>query len=234
MADIPKTVEQIHTDYRQRRGGILRALTEQQEQLFAKCDPQSDNLCLYGESDGTWLVDLPAEEVPPELPEPCLGINFARDGMPKADWLALVAIHSDSWLLSVAYFYGAKLGREGRRQLFEKINQEPTLFEIIRGRRTPVLAGQSMQQYPNKRRNIELETKTRTPQGRLLEELDITPQLKGKRAQLFWPDDQYWYNVEVVKLNLKARKISVQYDAGEFEEVNIDEILQEQHMVLLN
>jgi len=24
---------------------------------------------------------LPAEEVPPELPEPALGINFARDGM---------------------------------------------------------------------------------------------------------------------------------------------------------
>ena len=26
-------------------------------------------------------VDLPAEEVPPEIPEPALGINFARDGM---------------------------------------------------------------------------------------------------------------------------------------------------------
>jgi len=26
-------------------------------------------------------VDLPAEEVPPEVPEPALGINFARDGM---------------------------------------------------------------------------------------------------------------------------------------------------------
>ena len=25
-------------------------------------------------------VDLPVEEVPPELPEPVLGINFARDG----------------------------------------------------------------------------------------------------------------------------------------------------------
>lgn len=26
-------------------------------------------------------MTLPAEEVPPELPEPALGINFARDGM---------------------------------------------------------------------------------------------------------------------------------------------------------
>lgn len=30
---------------------------------------------------GNWEVTLPAEEVPPELPEPALGINFARDGM---------------------------------------------------------------------------------------------------------------------------------------------------------
>lgn len=62
-----------------------------------------------GEANGTWAVDLPAEEVPAELPEPCLGINFARDGMAKKDWLALVAVHSDAWLLAVAFYYGAKL-----------------------------------------------------------------------------------------------------------------------------
>ena len=44
-------------------------------------------------------VDQPAEEVPAELPEPCLGINFARDGMARRDWLALIAVHSDAWLL---------------------------------------------------------------------------------------------------------------------------------------
>lgn len=33
-----------------------------------------------GHPDGNWSVDLPVEEVPPELPEPALGINFARDG----------------------------------------------------------------------------------------------------------------------------------------------------------
>lgn len=45
------------------------------------------------------MVDLPAEEVPAELPEPVLGINFCRDGMERRDWLALVAVHSDAWLL---------------------------------------------------------------------------------------------------------------------------------------
>ena len=33
-----------------------------------------------GNADGTWTVDLPAAEVPPEMPEPVLGINFARNG----------------------------------------------------------------------------------------------------------------------------------------------------------
>lgn len=51
------------------------------DQFVAACDPNRENLCLYGFPDGTWHVDLPAEEVPPEIPEPALGINFARDGM---------------------------------------------------------------------------------------------------------------------------------------------------------
>ena len=51
------------------------------EDFYAQCDPDKENLCLYGNPDGTWEVQLPAEEVPPELPEPALGINFARDGM---------------------------------------------------------------------------------------------------------------------------------------------------------
>jgi Alfin len=72
--------------------------------------PQSLTLLRWiaatGESDGSWAVDLPAEEVPAELPEPCLGINFARNGMQQRDWLALVAVHSDAWLLSVAFYYG--------------------------------------------------------------------------------------------------------------------------------
>ena len=98
-----------------------------------------------GESSGEWSVDLPAEEVPSELPEPCLGINFARcsevvpavrtafakgsraaapacmlrcsfcrDGMQKKDWLRLVAAHSDAWLYSVAFYYGAKLKQQER------------------------------------------------------------------------------------------------------------------------
>lgn len=76
-----------------------------------------ENLCLYGHPNETWEVTLPAEEVPPELPEPALGINFARDGMNRRDWLSLVAVHSDSWLVSVAFYLGARLNRNERYDL---------------------------------------------------------------------------------------------------------------------
>lgn len=112
--DIPKSVEQIFEDFQKRRSGILRALTDEVDDFYQQCDPERDNLCLYGNSDGSWVVDVPAEEVPPELPEPILGINFARDGMQKRDWLALVAVHSDAWLMSVSFFYGVKLDASGR------------------------------------------------------------------------------------------------------------------------
>ncbi|XP_022863804.1 PHD finger protein ALFIN-LIKE 7-like, partial [Olea europaea var. sylvestris] len=80
------------------------------EKCYQQCDPEKENLCLYGLPNETWEVNLPAEEVPPELPEPALGINFARDGMQEKDWLSLVAVHSDSWLLSVAFYFGARFG----------------------------------------------------------------------------------------------------------------------------
>ena len=72
--------------------------------------PEKENLCLYSFPSEQWEVNLPAEEVPPELPEPALGINFARDGMQEKDWLSLVAVHSDAWLLSVAFYFGSRFG----------------------------------------------------------------------------------------------------------------------------
>lgn len=78
-----------------------------------------------GERNGSWTVALPAEEVPPELPEPCLGINFARDGMARKDWLALVAVHSDAWLMAVAFFYAVKLDAAGRYAASQSVLQQP-------------------------------------------------------------------------------------------------------------
>nr|KJB65498.1 hypothetical protein B456_010G097500 [Gossypium raimondii] len=105
------------------------------EEFYKQCDPEKENLCLYGYPSEQWEVNLPAEEVPPELPEPALGINFARDGMQEKDWLSLVAVHSDAWLLAVAFYFGARFGfdKADRKRLFNMINDLPTIFEVVTG-----------------------------------------------------------------------------------------------------
>ncbi|XP_042459097.1 PHD finger protein ALFIN-LIKE 8-like isoform X1 [Zingiber officinale] len=127
--------EDVFRDFRGRRAGMIKALTTEVEKFYHQCDPEKENLSLYGFPNETWEVNLPAEEVPPELPEPALGINFARDGMTENDWLALVAIHSDSWLLAVAFYFSARFGfdKESRRRLFNMINNLPTIYEVVTG-----------------------------------------------------------------------------------------------------
>ncbi|XP_059645622.1 PHD finger protein ALFIN-LIKE 4-like [Cornus florida] len=131
----PRTVEDIFRDFKCRRAGMIKALTIDVEEFYQQCDPEKENLCLYGLPNEQWEVNLPAEEVPPELPEPALGINFARDGMQEKDWLSLVAVHSDAWLLSVAFYFGARFGfdKADRKRLFSMMNELPTIFEVVSG-----------------------------------------------------------------------------------------------------
>ncbi|CDP13444.1 unnamed protein product [Coffea canephora] len=131
----PRTVEEVFRDFKGRRAGLIKALTSDVERFYQQCDPDKENLCLYGLPDEQWEVNLPAEEVPPELPEPALGINFARDGMQEKDWLSLVAVHSDAWLLAVAFYFGARFGfdKADRKRLFNMINDLPTVFEVVTG-----------------------------------------------------------------------------------------------------
>ncbi|KAK7281255.1 hypothetical protein RIF29_09067 [Crotalaria pallida] len=133
--DNPRSVESVFKDFKGRRAAIIKALTTDVAKFYEQCDPEKENLCLYGFPTGHWEVNLPAEEVPPELPEPALGINFARDGMQEKDWLSLVAVHSDAWLLSVAFYFGARFGydRAVRKRLFTMINDLPTIFEVVAG-----------------------------------------------------------------------------------------------------
>ncbi|CAI0443588.1 unnamed protein product [Linum tenue] len=135
ISSSPRTVEEIFKDFSARRAGLVRALTFDVDDFYSQCDPEKENLCLYGHPNESWEVTLPAEEVPPELPEPALGINFARDGMQRKDWLSLVAVHSDCWLLSVSFYFGARLNRNERKRLFSMINDLPSLFEVVTGRK---------------------------------------------------------------------------------------------------
>lgn len=130
----PRTVEEIFKDFKARRSALVRSLTSDVDQFYSQCDPEKENLCLYGHPNESWEVTMPADEVPPEIPEPALGINFSRDGMCKKDWLSLVAVHSDCWLVAVAFYFGARLNGNERRRLYSLINDLPTLFEVVTGR----------------------------------------------------------------------------------------------------
>lgn len=131
----PRTVEEVFRDFKGRRAAIVKALTSDVGEFYQQCDPEKENLCLYGLPNEQWEVNLPAEEVPPELPEPALGINFARDGLSEKEWLSLVAIHSDTWLLSVSFYFGSRFAfdKADRKRLFDMINGVPTIFEVVTG-----------------------------------------------------------------------------------------------------
>ncbi|VVB13356.1 unnamed protein product [Arabis nemorensis] len=93
-----------------------------------------EDLCLYAYPNKKWQVTPPFEQLPQRLPEPVLGINFARDGMQRKDWLLLVAAHCDVWLLSLVSFFGSWLTRDERTRLFDRLNELPTLYEEAENR----------------------------------------------------------------------------------------------------
>ncbi|KAH1045377.1 hypothetical protein J1N35_036161 [Gossypium stocksii] len=55
--------------------------------------------------------------------------------MNKKDWLSLLAVHSDCWLLSGAFYFGARLNRNERKRLFSMMNDLPTVFEVVTGQK---------------------------------------------------------------------------------------------------
>ncbi|KAG6524631.1 hypothetical protein ZIOFF_014566 [Zingiber officinale] len=56
--------------------------------------------------------------------------------MQEKDWLSLVAVHSDAWLLAVAFYFGARFGFDKiqRKRLFGMINDLPSVYEIVSSR----------------------------------------------------------------------------------------------------
>ncbi|MCD7446812.1 PHD finger protein ALFIN-LIKE 4 [Datura stramonium] len=123
----------VFNNFKGRYAALIKALTTDVEEFFKQCDPEKENLCLYGLPNEQWVVNLPAEDLPPGLPEPVLGINFARDGMQQKEWLSFVSYHSDAWLLAVAFYVGAGLSKAERKRLFDMINDLPTIHEVVTG-----------------------------------------------------------------------------------------------------
>ncbi|VFQ60780.1 unnamed protein product [Cuscuta campestris] len=170
----PRTVEEVFRDFKGRRAALIKALTTDVEEFFHQCDPEKENLCLYGFPSEQWEVNIPAEEVPPELPEPALGINFARDGMQEKDWISLVAVHSDAWLLSVSFYFGARFGfdKADRRRLFNMINDLPTIFEVVTGTAKKQQKEKTTHGSNKSKSNSNSKSKYPKPQQKRVEEDD--------------------------------------------------------------
>nr|KJB74341.1 hypothetical protein B456_011G289200 [Gossypium raimondii] len=203
-----RTVEEIFKDYNARRSALVRALTYDVDDFYSQCDPDKENLCLYGHPNEAWEVALPAEEVPSELPEPALGINFARDGMNKKDWLSLVAVHSDCWLLSVAFYFGARLNRNERKRLFSMMNDLPTVFEVVTGQK-PVKDKPTVESGSKSRNSTKPNEDDKEEQG----DTFCGSCGGGYNSDEFWigcDNCERWYHGKCVKITpAKAEMIKV-------------------------
>lgn len=197
---------------------------------------------------------MPAAEVPPELPEPVLGINFARQGMKRIDWLQLCAVHSDSWLMAVLFFFAARFNAQGRAELFDLVNQHPTVYEVVTGRagnnpskKRQHIGGYAAEAMGNTVPKVEnalaeILGKSSEPyvpadapseEGRPLVLEDVSPSLVGRKAELLWPDDAKWYLIVFLELDVKSRTAKVCYATGEEEKLSLDEVIQNKELMLL-
>eukprot|EP00798_Chlamydomonas_sp_ICE-L_P014781 gene14781-20831_t len=60
---------------------------------------------------------------------------------------------------------------------------------------------------------------------------DISSGLRGRHAELFWPDDKLWYLIEIQEVILQTARIM--YTTGEVEELELEEIARDNHMVVI-
>eukprot|EP00958_Prasinococcus_capsulatus_P019351 scaffold2367_cov376-Prasinococcus_capsulatus_cf.AAC.3 len=230
MSTATWTVDKVFEDFVKRRSALVKALTTEADKFYNECKPDKPNQCLYGLPSGEWVVSLPCQEVPPEMPDPAVGINFARDGMRREDWLALVAVHSDVWLMSVVTYYSAAFSKVDLRMAYAATRTGLTWVQL-----TPGI--QAVQQHPNTQgtgdgsegrvqaeEGAEDQQQERTPfsclvvylfervvidttsvgwglvdvtafqppPGKVLKLHMITPDIRGREAHLYWPDDDQW------------------------------------------
>ncbi|KAG2494428.1 hypothetical protein HYH03_007480 [Edaphochlamys debaryana] len=62
---------------------------------------------------------------------------------------------------------------------------------------------------------------------------DIGEALVGRHAELFWPDDNLWYLIEIQEVQVGSREARVLYSTGDFETLNLEETARDMHMVLI-
>lgn len=126
------------------------------------------------------------------------------------DWLSLCAIHSDSWLMALLFFFGARFNYAGRAELFALANQHPTIYEVVTERvgRNTVYKRQDASgnaYLPESLRRVEEPAIRSQPSGRIIRPHELTTALCGKKAELYWPDDGKWYLVEIQSIDMDTK-----------------------------
>ena len=152
-------------------------------------------------------------------------------------YVCTVAVHTDSWLLSVVFFHAAKLTRAEKRKLFDMCTQLPSLYETITGKANIVYGPKNkpgmkrpggkvgaVAAAKGEKANLPKKTKKEdeeetepgvhsspAPGAKKLTNTDqqLLANLKGRHVQLYWPDDNLWYDAEVLDFN--SRNKSAKY-----------------------
>lgn len=124
------------------------------------------------------------------------------------DWLALCAVHSDAWLMSLLFFWGARFNHMGRGELFALANQHPTVYEVVTGRakRNTIYKKADIGGLEHETNGMAGEPAIRAaPSGRIIGPEEIGAGLCGRLAELYWPDDGKWYLVEIQAIDLDTK-----------------------------
>ncbi|KAH8958139.1 hypothetical protein BDL97_06G007600 [Sphagnum fallax] len=131
------SVEEVFEAYKGRREGLLDALTCDIDELIRQLKSRSnEDLYLIGFPDGGWALRRPAYELPVLRPEPTIGINRVMEPVDESLWLQLMAVHSDAWLVSSAFYDGSNLSKLERSRLFDLINELEPLQVLVSRRRS--------------------------------------------------------------------------------------------------
>ncbi|KAL0695786.1 hypothetical protein Bca4012_062966 [Brassica carinata] len=127
-------------------------------------------------------------------PKLALGINFTRDGMAEENWVSLIAVHSDSWLISVAFYFGARFSfdKNERMRLFQMINDLPTIYEVVTGK-----AKQSKDQSANSGRSKSSGVKARQSESQTNKASKRSPPAPPPREETLLAENGKLKNLDV-------------------------------------
>ncbi|CAG9460664.1 unnamed protein product [Pedinophyceae sp. YPF-701] len=81
--------------------------------------------------------------------------------------------------------------------------------------------------------NLKDKARRLQTRAKFLEYKDVNEALVGKHAEMYWPHDDHWYLIEIQAVDSGTRRATIMYLTGETEELELDEIIRERHMVVI-